>query len=179
SPQGGHVLEVYDAMLELQKTGKIKSVGVSNFGVKHLEWLINADRPLPVVNQIELHPWWPNEDIVDYCRKKNIAIIAYSPLAKARAVNETFVQNLAKKYHKTPAQILLRWSIQNGFITIPKTSNTERLKENMNIFDFALESDDMKALLEYGKMHAANTNWDPTTNSEVDFGPMDRIHTEM
>ncbi|CAF3548614.1 unnamed protein product [Rotaria sp. Silwood1] len=162
APRGGHILEVYKEMIQLQKEGKIRSIGVSNFGVQHLKWLKQAGF-VPAVNQIELHPWWPNEDIVDYCRTNNIAIMGYSPLGKGHFLNDSYLIKLSEKYGKTPAQILIRWSLQNGFITIPKTtSGIERLKENMNVFDFVLSDDDMKDLTNYGKKHPQNTGWDPT-----------------
>jgi len=171
APQGGHVLEVYEEMIQLQNEGKIRSIGVSNFGVQHLKWLKQAGF-IPSVNQIELHPWWPNEDIVDYCRTNNIAIMGYSPLGKGHFLNDSYLKKLSQQYGKTPAQILIRWSIQNGFITIPKTtSGIERLKENMNVFDFELSNEDMKGLADYGKKNPQNTGWDPTTNSEAKFGP--------
>jgi len=171
APQGGHVLEVYQEMIQLQKEGKIRSIGVSNFGVQHLQWLKQAGF-IPAVNQIELHPWWPNEDIVDYCRTNNIAIMGYSPLGKGHFLNDPYLIKLSQRYGKTPAQILIRWSIQNGFITIPKTtSGIERLKENMDVFDFVLSDDDMKGLSNYGKKNPQNTGWDPTKNSQDNFGP--------
>lgn len=170
APQGGHVLDVYEEMIRLQKEGKIRSVGVSNFGVQHLQWLKQAGF-VPAVNQIELHPWWPNEDIVEYCRKNNIALMGYSPLGKGRFLGDPYLLELSKHYGKTPAQILIRWSIQNGFITIPKTtSGIERLKENMNVFDFQLSDEDMQGLTNHGKKRQENTGWDPTKNPREQFG---------
>ena len=90
APQGGHVVEVYKEMVQLQKEGKIRSLGVSNFGVQHLTWLKRAGF-VPAVNQIELHPWWPNESIVDYCRANNIAIMGYSPLGKGRFFHDPYL----------------------------------------------------------------------------------------
>jgi diketogulonate reductase-like aldo/keto reductase len=172
APQGGHVLEVYQEMIQLQNEGRIRSIGVSNFGVQHLQWLKQAGF-VPAVNQIELHPWWPNEDIVNYCRTNNIAIMGYSPLGKGHFLNDPYLMKLSERYGKTPAQILTRWSIQNGFITIPKTtSGIERLKENMNVFDFVLSNEDMKGLADYGKKNPQNTGWDPTKNGKDNFGPI-------
>jgi len=172
APQGGHVVEVYDEMVQCQKEGKIRSIGVSNFGVQHLEWLRSCGY-VPSVNQIELHPWWPNEEIVAYCRSNAIALMGYSPLGKGQFLNDRFLIQLSDKYRRTPAQILLRWSIQNGFITIPKTTSTiERLKENMSIFDFSLTDEDFKDLSDYGRTRRENTGWDPTRNSREQFGPV-------
>ncbi|CAF1426740.1 unnamed protein product [Adineta steineri] len=172
APQGGHIIEVYKEIVKLQKEGKIRSIGVSNFGVEHLEWLKQAGF-VPAVNQIELHPWWQNEDIVNYCRTNNIAIEGYSPLGKSRFLDDPYLIKLSQKYNKTPAQILIRWSLQNGFITIPKTtSGIERLKENMDVFDFKLSDEDMKDIADYGKKNPQNTGWDPTTNGKDKFGPI-------
>ena len=172
APQGGHVLEVYEEMVECQREGKIRSIGVSNFGVQHLEWLRQAGY-VPSVNQIELHPWWPNEEIVAYCRSNAIALMGYSPLGKGQFFTDRFLIQLSDKYRRTPAQILLRWSIQNGFITIPKTtSSVERLKENLSIFDFQLSDADLNDLSDYGRTRRENTGWDPTRNSREQFGPV-------
>ncbi|CAF1405944.1 unnamed protein product [Didymodactylos carnosus] len=168
----GHVLEAYDTMLELQKQGRIRSVGVSNFGIQHLEAIRNSGRPLPSVNQIELHPWMQNVPIVNYCRQHGIALMAYSPLAKASVLNDPYLQRFASKYRRSPAQILLRWSLQNGFIAIPKTSHIHRLEENLNIFDFHLSDKDMARLSEYGRARSRGTGWDPTQNDWSQFGPV-------
>ena len=120
-------MECYDALLELQKEGLVKSVGVSNFGVTHLEAIKNSGRPLPAVNQIELHPWCNNKDIVDFCKINNIVIVGYSPLTKGVKLNDDKLNMISKKYKKSPSQILIRWSLQHKFITIPKSSTQERI----------------------------------------------------
>jgi diketogulonate reductase-like aldo/keto reductase len=172
APQGGHVLEAYDTLLELQSKGRIRSVGVSNFGVQHLEAIRNSGRPLPVVNQIELHPFTQQRSIVDYCRRYGIALMAYSPLARGSALNDSFVNQLARKYRRTSAQILLRWSLQNNFIPIPKTNHSNRLRENFQIFDFRLSNNDMQQLTEYGYQQESRSGWNPTNNDWNQFGPI-------
>jgi len=172
APQGGHVLEAYDTLLELQSKGRIRSVGVSNFGVQHLEAIQRSGRPLPVVNQIELHPFTQQRSVVDYCRRHNIALMAYSPLARGSALNDSFINQLARKYRRTPAQILLRWSLQNNFIPIPKTNRPNRLRENFRIFDFRLSNNDMQQLTQYGYQREARSGWDPTQNDWNEFGPI-------
>jgi len=158
-PYQGKNLESYDAMLELKKQGLIKSVGVSNYGVQHLEGLKKAGRPAPSVNQIELHPWQRKEDIVEYCRKNGIAVMGYSPLTKGQRLEDPDVLSLSKKYGKTPGQILIRWSVQSGFITIPKTSKVSRIKENADVFDWSISNDDMQFMNSFPKWSCA---WDPT-----------------
>jgi diketogulonate reductase-like aldo/keto reductase len=172
APQGGHVLEAYDLLLELKSQGRIRSVGVSNFGVQHLEAIRKSGRPLPAVNQIELHPFTQQRSIVDYCRRYNIALMAYSPLARGKVLKDPFVKQLARKYPRTPAQILLRWSVQNNFIPIPKTNHPNRLRENFQIFDFYLSPSDMQQLTQYGYQRQAHSGWDPTVNDWNEFGPV-------
>jgi diketogulonate reductase-like aldo/keto reductase len=108
APQGGHVLGKYDTLLELQSQGRIRSVSVSYFNVRHLEAIRRSGRPLPAVNQIELHTFTQQCPIVNYCRRYGIALMAYSPLARRSALNDTFIIQLARKYRRTPAQVLLR-----------------------------------------------------------------------
>ena len=171
-PQGGQVLEAYDVLLEYQEKGLIKTVGVSNFGVKHLEALKNSGRPLPQVNQIELHPWCTNEDIVKWCFDNGVAVVGYSPLAQTQRLNHPFVLELAKKYNKTPAQILIRWSLQKGFVTIPKSTKPNRIDENSNVFDFSLAKEDVEKFDSFGRAKKENVCWDPTNNDiEKEFGP--------
>ena len=172
APQGGKVLECYDVFIDYQKKGIIKSVGVSNFGVKHLEALKNSGRPLPQVNQIELHPWCTNEDIVKWCRDHNVAVVGYSPLSKGGKLSHPFPAELGKKYNKSPAQILLRWSLQKGFVTIPKSSDPRRIEENAKVFDFSLTNEEMEKFDDMGKKHKDNCTWDPTKNSLSEFGPL-------
>lgn len=171
APQGGHVLEAYDTLIELQSKGRIRSVGVSNFGVNHLEAIRLSGRPLPAINQIELHPFMQQRSIVDYCRRFGISLMAYSPLARGVALNDPFVRQLARKYQRTTAQILLRWSIQNKFIPIPKTNHRARLRENFQIFDFHLSPMDMRNLTQYGYHQQTHSGWDPTNNDWNQFGP--------
>lgn len=171
APQGGHVLECYDVLLEYQKKGLVKSIGVSNFGIEHLEALKNSGRPLPQVNQIELHPWCYQEDIVNWCRLNGVSLVGYCPLAKAQRLSDPLVVELAKKYSKTPAQILIRWSLQKGFITIPKSINPSRISENANVFDFKLSDTEMARFKQIGSSNGGRVSWNPTNNSMHEFGP--------
>ena len=100
----------------------------------------------PAVNQIEFSPWLFLQDELKWCREKNIALQSYSPLVRGKKFNDPVVQKLSSKYGKTPAQIILRWNVQLGVSTIPKSSNPKRIEENFNIFDFGLTEEDMKAL---------------------------------
>ncbi len=171
-PQGGKVLECYDVLLDYQKKGIIKTVGVSNFGVSHLEALKNSGRPLPQANQIELHPWCTNEDIVKWCNDHNVAVVGYSPLAQGKFLDDPFLIELSKKYNKSPGQILIRWALEKGFHTIPKSTKQERIVENANVFDFSLTKDEIEKFDSYGRATKANVCWDPTKNDiATEFGP--------
>jgi diketogulonate reductase-like aldo/keto reductase len=172
APQGGRVLECYDVFLEYQKKGLIKTVGVSNFGVEHLEAMKNSGRPLPQVNQIELHPWCTQEAIVDWCKKNGVVVVGYSPLTQTKHFDDEIVKELTEKYSKTPAQILIRYSIQKEFVTIPKTIRPERIEENSNVFDFSLIQEEMDRFDEIGRKIVSRCCWNPTQNDIVsEFGP--------
>lgn len=172
APQGGKVLECYDVLLEYQKKGLLKTVGVSNFGVKHMEAMKNSGRPLPQVNQIEIHPWCTQEDIVNWCNQNGVVIVGYSPLAKNQRIDDPIVKQVAQRYGRTPAQILIRYSLQKGYVTIPKSSKLERIDENANIFDFELSREDMEMFDKIGQSEVSRCSWNPTTNSIAsEFGP--------
>jgi diketogulonate reductase-like aldo/keto reductase len=172
APQGGKVLECYNTLLDLQKEGLVKSIGVSNFGVHHLEALKSSGRPLPAVNQIELHPWCRNDDIVEFCKNNNIAVVGYSPITKGLKLSDEVLNEISKNYIKSPAQILIKWSLQNGFITIPKSSTLSRIDENSNVFDFCINEQDMQTLNSLGANAKFVTGWDPTKNDMSQFGPI-------
>ncbi len=139
--------DTYRAMMTLKKDGLIRSAGVSNFLPEHLEKIRLAGLETPVVNQIETHPYLKQEEIISYCQTKGILIECWSPLMRMRpgALDPTIV-SIAERLHRTPAQVVLRWEIQQGFRPIPKTGNMERMKENLQIFDFSLSDEDMCAI---------------------------------
>lgn len=145
-PRDGKNIETYKAMLELKRQGLVRSVGVSNFNIQHLEGLRKEGLPTPSVNQIELHPWLQPREIINYCTQHGITIMGYSPLVKSEMLSCDQVCGLANKYNKSPAQILIRWSVQHGYITIPKSSRPHRISENMEVFDWSLTEGDMKLL---------------------------------
>ena len=149
--------------------------GVSNFGVEHLDALKNSGRPMPQVNQIQLHPWWRLQQIVDWCKENNVAVMGYSPLARCHTFGHPLLVQLAKNYNKSPAQILIRWSLQKGFVTIPKSNRSERIDENVDVFDFEICEEDMdkfEQLFETGEQINVCKS-DPTNNDMVTkFGPL-------
>ncbi|KAI8992864.1 Aldo/keto reductase [Trametes punicea] len=156
----GMRLQTYRALLDAQKAGKVRTVGVSNFGIRHLEEIRAAGLPMPSVNQIELHPFCQQKPIVTYCREHGVVIQAYSPLIRGKVDHPVFAQ-LATKYGKDAAQILLRWSLQRGFIPLPKSARPARIHSNSKLFDWSLNEEDMAVLnaLDRGKEGAVT--WNP------------------
>lgn len=138
--------ETWKAFEYLYKTGKVKSIGVCNFKIGHLEELKKTAKIMPMVNQVEIHPQSSKNDMLSYCEENNIQLVAWSPIMRGKLFSNELMINLAEKYKKTIAQIILRWHFQRGVIPIPKSSNEERIKENLNIFDFELSINDMKSI---------------------------------
>eukprot|EP00928_Gymnodinium_smaydae_P030536 TRINITY_DN22685_c0_g1_i1.p1 TRINITY_DN22685_c0_g1~~TRINITY_DN22685_c0_g1_i1.p1 ORF type:complete len:649 (+),score=90.07 TRINITY_DN22685_c0_g1_i1:38-1984(+) len=132
SPRGGFVLETWDAMLEARDAGLTKAVGVSNFGVKQLEGLKAAGRELPEVNQIECHLWLQQRECVAWCAKQDVAIMAYSPLARGKCFGRADVVSIAERVGCSAAQVAIRWGLSKGFVVIPKSANPDRVKQNMS-----------------------------------------------
>ena len=138
--------ETWKAFEYLYKTGKVKSIGVCNFKIGHLEELKKTAQIMPMVNQIEIHPQSSKNDMLSYCEENNIQLVAWSPIMRGKLFSNELMIDLSEKYKKTIAQIILRWHMQRGVIPIPKSSNEERIKENLNIFDFELSINDMKSI---------------------------------
>lgn len=141
-------LESWRAMEEIFKAGRAKAIGVSNFQIPHLEELIENSEIKPAVNQIEFHPFIYDKQkaVLDFCQKHDIAVEAYSPLARARQLNNPLISKVAAKHSKTPAQVMLRWAIQQGTIPIPKSVNPRRIRQNLEVFDFELSEREVEAL---------------------------------
>ncbi|AIQ14127.1 aldo/keto reductase [Paenibacillus durus] len=144
--------ETWKALIHLQKEGYVKSIGVSNFQIHHLNSIIDDTGIVPVVNQVEFHPLLTQRELLKYCREQNIQLEAWSPLLQGN-LDIPLLQDLAQKYGKTPAQIVLRWDIQQGVITIPKSVHADRIRENAGIFDFTLSDEDVLAIEGLNKNH--------------------------
>ncbi|XP_039623244.1 glyoxal reductase isoform X1 [Polypterus senegalus] len=138
--------ETWRAMEELYDEGVCRAIGVSNFLISHLEQLKEDSSIVPHVNQVEYHPFQRPQELVDYCQSQDIVFEGHCPLAKGAVFTDPTITELAKKYGKTPAQISIRWSIQNGIITIPKSTKEERVLENCQVFDFCMEQQDQDLL---------------------------------
>ena len=138
--------DTWRAMEELQSEGKIKSIGVSNFFQEHLESLFQTAKVIPSINQIEFHPGYWQPKLVDFCKQNKIVVESWSPLARGKVFgNETLI-NISKKHKKSVSQICLRWIIQHEVVVIPKSTNPERMSENMDVFDFELSAAEMEQI---------------------------------
>lgn len=149
--------ESWRAMEELYNQGRIKALGVCNFQIEHLEDLLKHATVKPVINQIELHPYFPQRELRQFADTQDIFIESWSPIGGSGGnggrhdvgtslLDQQILQSIGNKYKKTPAQIVLRWHIQNNLIVIPKSVRPERIRENIDIFDFELTSDDMSLI---------------------------------
>jgi methylglyoxal/glyoxal reductase len=144
--------ETWRAMIKLLHQGKARAIGVSNYLIRELnEVLDKSDVVVPAVNQVEFHPFLYQEQLLRFCKKNNIQLEAYSPLTRGKRLNHPVIVEVAKKYSKTPAQILIRWSLQHDIVVIPKSIHEHRILENCQVFDFQIESKDMKLLLDLMK----------------------------
>ena len=152
------------ALQEAVESGLVKSIGVSNYGIKHLEELLAYSdlKIVPALNQVELHPWLTRTDLVDFCRSKGIVVEAYSPLTRGQKIDDAGLKKIAAKYGKTTAQVLLNWSLSKGFVTLPKTITPERLLPNLQSADFELSADDVKMLDSWDEYLVTVPEWDPT-----------------
>jgi diketogulonate reductase-like aldo/keto reductase len=151
----------WTALEEIKAAGKAKSIGVSNYTIKHLEEMKSYAKVMPSINQVELHVFLQQPDLIKYCHDNSIAIEAYSPLAHAKAgADEPILQEIADKHGKTFAQVMLRWLIEKDLIILPKSVTPARVQENIDIFDFELDESDMQKLA--GLDRDLRTCWDPT-----------------
>lgn len=148
------------ALVELKAAGKCRSIGVSNFTVRHLDALAKASDVVPSVNQVEMHPFLYQRALIDRCEAAKIRVEAYSPLTRGKRLAHPAIVAAASRLGRTPAQILVRWAIEHGIVVIPKSVHKERIAENASVFDFAIPPDELAKLdaLDEG----LRTCWDPT-----------------
>jgi diketogulonate reductase-like aldo/keto reductase len=138
--------ETWKAFEKLYKEGRVRAIGVSNFQVHHLEDLISSAEIKPMVNQVEFHPHLTQKELLSYCKKEGIQLEAWSPLKQGQLLNEPVLEDLAHKYNKSVAQVILRWDLQHGVVTIPKSIKEHRIIENADIFDFELSAEDIEKI---------------------------------
>ncbi len=161
-PVEGRRRETWRAMERLHEEGRARAIGVSNFMRHHLEALLAHCHTAPAVNQVELHPFnfRTRQPLVEFCRERNIVVEAYSPLTKARRLQDPSLLRVAHEVDRTPAQVLIRFVLEKGTVALPKSGDRDRIQENAQVFDFRLSGDQMRRLdaLDEG----LTTAWDPT-----------------
>jgi len=158
--------DTWRALEKLYKDGRVRAIGVSNFHQHHLEDLMSVAQVKPMVNQVELHPFLSQVELRAYCQSEGIAIEAWSPLARGRVLQDPTLAELAAKYNKSIPQIVLRWDLQHGIITIPKSVHEQRIIDNADIFDFELSVEDMKKIDSLNRNERTGQNPD---NFHFDF----------
>lgn len=161
--------ETWRAFEYLYKIGKVKAIGVCNFKIGHLEELKATAEIMPMVNQVEIHPLSSKDIMLDYCNKNNIQLVAWSPIMRGKIFSNELIIALAEKYKKTIAEIILRWHIQRGVIPIPKSSNEERIKENIDIFDFKISEEDMAIIDSLNEGDNVSVSGVPENTNYLDF----------
>jgi len=159
-PEEGLRNESWRALETLLEKGKCLAIGVSNYMIWHLEELLANSSTVPAVNQVEFSPFLYQKELLEFCHSHSIWLEGYSPLTNGAKLGDRRLIEVAKKYSKTPAQILIRWGLQRGVITIPKSSNRNRIRENAEVFDFVISEKDMTALDAFNVN--LRTSWDPS-----------------
>lgn len=147
-------------MAEIYKTGRAKSVGVSNYMINHLKELLSESELKPAVNQIELHVFLQQPELVKFCQQNDILVEAYSPLAHGESLGDPVLAKIAKKHDKTPPQVMIRWCIEIGTVPLPKSVHPDYIKSNIEVFDFKLDDQDMAEIAKLERN--LRTCWDPT-----------------
>ncbi len=156
--------ESWKALEDLYEQGRIKAIGVCNFTVAHLENLLSFAHVKPVVNQVEFHPRLQQAELRSFCNKHEIQLEAWAPLMQGGLLEDETISKIATKYGKSNAQVILRWDVQNGVITIPKSVRRERMMQNADIFDFTLTDEEMALINEMNREQRVGPNPD-----EFDF----------
>ncbi|MEH7521268.1 aldo/keto reductase [Priestia megaterium] len=152
-PVEGKYKEAWRALETLYKEGKVKAIGVSNFQVHHLKDLMEDAEIKPVINQVEYHPRLTQKELQAFCEKHHIQLEAWSPLMQGELLNNEVLTEIANKHNKSVAQVILRWDVQNGIITIPKSTKEHRIVENASIFDFELTKEEIERIDELNQNH--------------------------
>jgi diketogulonate reductase-like aldo/keto reductase len=168
NPSHDRYVDTWRAMIELRSRGLARSIGVSNFTPEYLARLSDETGVTPAVNQVELHPYFPQTELLAFHQEHDIATEAWSPLGKAAKPHENeVVTSIAEKYGVTPGQVVLRWHVERGVIAIPKSATPSRQRENLDVFGFELSEDDVDAITALGRPDGRLFGGDPTTHEEM------------
>jgi diketogulonate reductase-like aldo/keto reductase len=152
--------ETWRAMEQILADGRARAIGVSNYAVRHLDELLGLAKVPPAVNQVEFTPFLHQRELLAHCARHGIQLEAYGPLVRGRKMDHPAVEGIARKHGRTSAQVLLRWGLQHGVVVIPKSVRPERIRENADLYGFALDADDLAALDALDEGY--RTSWDPT-----------------
>ncbi len=163
----GDFVSTWKTLEEFRRDGRARSIGVSNFQIEHLERLAAETDTVPVVNQIEVHPYFTNDAVRGYGQEHQIATEAWSPIAQGKVLDDSAIVQIADKVGKTPAQVVLRWHIERGDIVFPKSVTPSRMEENFELFDFELEPDDMDAITALDQGEDGRTGPHPDTFAKI------------
>jgi 2,5-diketo-D-gluconate reductase A len=164
----GDYVSTWKVLEEFKNDGRVRSIGVSNFQVPHLQRLADETQTVPAVNQIEVHPYFANDEVREYGQQHGIATEAWSPIAQGKVLDDPVVARIAEAAGKSPAQVVLRWHVQRGDIVFPKSVTLQRIKDNYALFDFELGADDFDAISALDKGEAGRIGPNPDT---FDFVP--------
>lgn len=168
NPSVGKYVDSWRAMIDLQKDGKVRSIGVSNFTVDYLTRLAAETGVLPSVNQVEIHPYFPQEELIGFHTKHDIVTEAWSPLGKASApYNESIIVDIADRHGVTPVQAVLRWHLERGVVPIPKSADPGRQRQNLDVMGFSLDADEVAAISSLSTPDGRLFGGDPTVHEEM------------
>jgi diketogulonate reductase-like aldo/keto reductase len=151
--------KAWKALEEIHEAGGAYSIGVSNYTIRHLEEMKSYANIMPVINQVELHVFLQQPELVKYCQDNNIVIEAYSPLAHGKPMDNSVITDIAQKHNKSYAQIMLRWLLQQDVVILPKSVTPSRIQENIALFDFTLDKEDLTKLAKQDRN--LRTCWSP------------------
>ncbi|GAB3218435.1 aldo/keto reductase [Angustibacter peucedani] len=165
---GGDFVSTWKVMEEFQRDGRARSIGVSNFQVAHLERLAAEADVVPAVNQVEVHPYFTNDEVRAYGQAHGIVTEAWSPIAQGQVLDDATIGEIAQRVGRTPAQVVLRWHVQRGDVVFPKSVTPSRMEENFALFDFELTDDDVAAISALDKGEPGRTGPNP---DEFDYVP--------
>lgn len=160
-PVAGLRNKTWKAMETLLEEGKCRAIGVSNYMIWHLEEILNSSSTVPTINQVEFSPYLYQKDLLEFCHSHGIQLEAYSPLTRGEKLSDPKLVSMARKYHKSAAQILIRWILQRDIVVIPKSSKEANIHDNANVFDFTISPEDMRALDFFNENF--RMSWDPST----------------
>jgi 2,5-diketo-D-gluconate reductase A len=163
TPARDNFVDTWKAFVEAQKDGLVRSIGVSNFLPGHIERIIEATGVIPAVNQLETHPYYQQRDVREFHEKLGIRMESYSPLGHGEVLDDEVIAAIAGRVGKSPAQVIIRWHLQEGLIVIPKSESPDRIRANLDVFDFELSDKDMADIAGLNDPKGGRTSSDPAT----------------